>query len=88
MRKFLIAVAAAGTVLLAGALSSTPADAMTLPAPAGMNSAIADSSVVDDVRYVCRRYRVCGYYGCRWRSRCYYTRSYYRPRYRYYRRYY
>jgi hypothetical protein len=86
MRKFLIAAAAAGTVLLAGALTPSPASAVTLPAPAALGDAIADTSIVDEARYVCRRVRVCGYYGCGWRTRCYYTRGYYRPR--YYRRYY
>jgi hypothetical protein len=87
MRKAFLALAAAATVFAAGALLSTRADAMTLPAPAAMHDAIADTNLVDAARYVCRNVRVCGYYGCRWRQRCYWVRDYYRPRYRYYRRY-
>jgi hypothetical protein len=84
MRKALLTFAAAATMLSAGALFSTSANAMALPAPGGIRHAIVDASLFEDVRYVCRRYRVCGYYGCRWRTRCYYTRPYRR----YYRRYY
>jgi hypothetical protein len=81
MRKTLLTFAAAAAMLSAGALFSTGADAMALPAPGGIRAAIVDSSLVDEVYHRCRRVRVCGYYGCRWRVRCYPHRRYYYRRY-------
>lgn len=87
MRKFAMAIAAAAAIVAAGSLLPTRAEAMTLPAPAGMGVAIDDAKLTDTVAYVCRRV----WNGYRWRRACYYTpsRYYYRPhryRYRYYRR--
>jgi hypothetical protein len=85
MRNWLVAIAAAATVLSAGSLLSTRADAMTLPAPSAVRGAIIDGSVVEEVPYICRRVWRCSRYGCGWRQRCYWTPDHrrYSPR-RYY----
>jgi hypothetical protein len=54
---------------------------MTLPAPAGIATAINETNLAQDVAYVCRRVRVCYPYGCVWRDRRYWTRP--RPHHRY-----
>ena len=86
MRKTLLAIAAATAVFATGAMISAPAHAITISTPAGVAAAIDDTNLAENVAYVCRRVRVCGYYGCTWRRRCYNTRPYYRPYYqpRYY----
>lgn len=92
MRRFILSVAAAVAVLAAGAFATDRAEAMALSTPAGIQAAIDDTSLAQDVAYVCRRAWRCGPYGCGWRRACYYTgpryyggRGYYRGH-RYYRR--
>lgn len=91
MRKLFILGAAAATVLGA-TLASPRAEAMTMSVPAGLNAAIQQGGVsAQDVAYICRPVRHCGYYGCGWRRACWwspgpaywgYGFGYYRP-YRY-----
>jgi len=50
-------------------LASAPANAMTLPAPAGLAAAGEAANPVEQVRTVCRRY----WNGYRWRQRCFQT---------------
>lgn len=89
MRKTLLALCAAVAVMAAGAATTGTASAMTVTSPAGVAAAIDDTSLAENVAYVCRRVRVCGPYGCGWRRSCYHTRPYYRPYYRpHYRPYY
>lgn len=91
MRRTFLALSASLAVLAAGSLLPTSADAMTLAAPAGVQAAINENSLAQDVAYVCRRVWRCGYYGCGWRRACYYTPGYYGGGYGYYgppRRYY
>ena len=88
MRKTLLALCAAVNVFAAGALTTGTASAITLSSPAGIAAAIDDTSLAENVAYVCRRVRVCGPYGCTWRRQCYHTRPYYRPYYRSYRHHY
>ena len=64
MRKTLLALCAAVTVFAAGALTTGTASAITLSSPAGIAAAIDDTSLAENVAYVCRRVRVCGPYGC------------------------
>lgn len=88
MRKTLLTLCAAIAVSAAGALTAGTASAMTLSSPAGIAAAIDDTSLAENVAYVCRRVRVCGPYGCTWRRQCYQTRPAYRPYYRPYRHHY
>jgi hypothetical protein len=74
MRKLLLSLAAASALVAAGAVA--PANAMSVGMAAGLKAAIADTSMVDDVAYVCRhRYwssrRVCWWRpgGYRWHRR-------------------
>lgn len=92
MRRYILSVAAALSLLTAGSLLPGRADAMTLTTPAAIRAAIDDTSLAQDVAYVCRRVWRCGYYGCGWRRRCWWTgRRYWygRPywRHRHWRRY-
>lgn len=97
MRRFFLGLAAALTLMAAGSLAPDRAEAMTIPAPAGIQAAIDHTSLAQDVAYRCRRVWRCGPYGCGWRRVCvrsgpyygYYGRPYHRHRYyghRYYRR--
>jgi len=92
MRKTLV-TAAVATVLSAGALLTTGANAMTLTAPAGARAAIDATSGVDQVRYVCWRVKRHGVWRrvCEWRPNYAYSYGYrpygyysygYRPYYR------
>jgi hypothetical protein len=75
MRTTLLSLTAATAIATAAALS--PAQAMTVGTASGIEAALADTSVLDDVAYVCRHRfyssrRVCwwrpGYNrGWRWR---------------------
>jgi hypothetical protein len=99
MRRFILAGAAALTVLAAATFVPNRAAAMTLPAAGGLQG-LAANGLVQEAAYICRRVWRCGPYGCGWRRSCYWSgpryyrpygyRSYrygYRP-YRYYRRHY
>jgi len=73
MRKILLSLAAASAIV--AATSVIPASAMTVGTASGIQAAIADTSMLDEVVYVCRHRgyssrRVCwwrpgGYYGYR-----------------------
>jgi hypothetical protein len=76
MRKVLLSLAAASAIVAAASVA--PASAMTVGTATGIHAAIADTSAVEDVAYVCRhRYyssrRVCwwtpGYRRGFWRRR-------------------
>jgi hypothetical protein len=84
MRKTVLAIAASLAILTTGSLVANRAEALPLAAPAGLSAAIANTSITEDVAYVCRRRwhhrRHCwwtGYYGG-WYAPGYY---WYRPRY-------
>lgn len=68
MRKLMLAMAATA-LLSAASFIPNSAEAMTLPAPAGLQTALADSSMVQEAAYVCRRR--CGPRGCF--RRCWWT---------------
>lgn len=93
MRRFILTVAAAVTLLAAGSLVPGRADAMTVSTPAGIAAAMDSTSLAQDVAYYCRRVWRCGPYGCGWRRFCgwsgprYYGRPGYYGRHRYYRGY-
>jgi hypothetical protein len=76
MRKVLLSLTAASAIVAAASVA--PASAMTVGTASGLHAAIADTSAVEDVAYVCRhRYyssrRVCwwtpGYRRGFWRRR-------------------
>ena len=73
MRRIVLATAATLAVLAAAALAPGRAEAMTLSTPAGIQAAIDDTSLAQDVAYVCNRVWRCGPYGCGWRRACYWT---------------
>lgn len=85
MRRTILSAFATFAILAGAALVPQTAEAMTLPAPAGIAAAAQENTLAQDVAYVCRRVWRCGPYGCGWRRFCSYTRPYYAPR-RYYRR--
>ena len=79
MRRFILAIAATLSLLAAGSLAPDRAEALTVSTPAGIRAAIDETSLAQDVAYVCRRVWRCGYYGCGWRRVCWWTgRRYYR----------
>ena len=78
MRKILLSLTAASAIVAAA--SVVPASAMTVGTAAGIQAAIADTNMLDEVAYVCRHRhyssrRVCwwrpggGGYGRPWRGR-------------------
>lgn len=75
MRRTILAVAALAAVVAAGSLSTGRAEALPLSTPAAIQAAIDATNLTEDVAYVCRRYRRCGPWGCRWHRECYHTRS-------------
>jgi hypothetical protein len=85
MRRIVLSAAATFAVLAGAAMIPQSAEAMTLPAPAGIAAAAEGNNLAQDVAYVCRRVWRCGPYGCGWRRACYWTgpRRYWGPRYRY-----
>jgi hypothetical protein len=90
MRRIVIA-AATIAVLAGAALMPQKAEAMSLPAQAGIAAAVETNNLAENVALVCRRVWRCGPYGCGWRRTCYRTRHYrhwrpYHRRHYYYRR--
>ena len=65
MRKILLSLTAASAIV-AGA-SIVPASAMTVGTAAGIQAAIADTSVLDEVAYVCRHRYYSSRRVCWWR---------------------
>jgi len=86
MRRIVLATATTIAVLAAATLAPGRAEAMALSTPAGIRAAIDDTSLAQDVAYVCRRVWVCGYYGCSWQRSCYWTDRRHWRRYRHWRR--
>lgn len=82
MRRTVLYAAATFAILAGAALLPQSAEAMTLPAPAGITAAAEGTNLAQEVAYICRRVWRCGPYGCGWRRACYWTGP------RYYRRYY
>ena len=86
MRTRTIITLAVGAIALTLILPTPRSEAMTLPVPAGIAQATEDTSVLKEVRYVCRRYWRYG----RWHRRCWWVQPrryyYYRP-WRHYRHY-
>ena len=73
MRRTTLALSATLAVLAAGALTPTTASAMTLSSPAAIAAAVDDTSLAQDVAYICNRVWRCGPYGCGWRRSCFWT---------------
>ena len=72
MRRTVLSAAAAFAILAGAALVPQSAEAMTLPAPAGIAAAVQENTLAQDVAYVCGG-----------RRSCYWTAPrYYRPYYR------
>ena len=86
MRRLCLAIAAAAALLSAMSLIPNRAEAMTLPAPSGLQLALAGNSMIEEAAYVCRRR--CGPGGCfrrcRWVPGPRYYGGYYSPRPYYY----
>ncbi|MGE3149696.1 MAG: hypothetical protein AB7K04_11580 [Pseudorhodoplanes sp.] len=94
MRRIILALVATFALFSAVSLSSNRAEAAAMPVGNGIQTAIQDGGLLQDVAYVCRRVWRCGPYGCGWRRVCGYTGpryyrpyGYYRPHYRPYRYY-
>lgn len=79
-KMFLMAALIAGFAA-AGSLMPSQANAMTISTPAAVQQALGEGTMAEQVRYVCRRVRHCGYRGCYWRRACYH-----RPSHRWHRR--
>jgi hypothetical protein len=73
MRRITLATAATLAVLAASALITGRAEAMSISAPAGLQVALDETKLAQDVAYVCRRAWRCGPYGCGWRRACWWT---------------
>lgn len=67
MRKFFVTCAAAGGLVIIATIAPPSAQAMTLAVPAGLNPAIHEANLTQDVAYVCRGWR---------RHRCWWTPGY------------
>ena len=76
MRRTILATAATLALIAAGSLAPGRVEAMALSTPAGIQAAIDDTSLAQDVAYVCNRVWRCGPYGCGWRRACYWTGGY------------
>jgi len=87
MRKIILMAGLVFGFAAAGSLMPSQANAMTISTPAAVQHALGgDNSVLEQVRYVCRRVRRCDWRGCYWRRSCYHRPNYYYGR-RYYRGY-
>jgi hypothetical protein len=90
MRKIFLMVALIAGFAAAGSLVPSQANAMTISTPSAVQQAVGESNVIEQVAYVCRRVRRCGYRGCYVTRQCYNRPSYgyryrrHHHRYRYY----
>ncbi len=75
MRKTLLSMVAAAAIVSAASLAPTAANAMTPGAAAGVLGALEETSLVDDVRYVCRHRGYSSRRVCWWEP----GRRHYRP---------
>ena len=78
MRKVLLFLAAAFAIVAAA--SVVPASAMTVGTASGIQTGLADTSVLDEVAYVCRHRGYSSRRVCWWRPGGYGYRRYYRYR--------
>ena len=77
MRKlFLMAALIAGFAAV-GSLLPRQANAMTISTPSAVQQALGDGTAIEQVRYVCRRVRRCGYRGCYTTRQCFNRPNYY-----------
>lgn len=81
MRTTAILSVVVGAIALTFMTPVPRASAMTTTAPAAIDQAAPSNALVENVRYVCRRYRVRRHGHWVWRRHCYWTRPYYRPYY-------
>jgi hypothetical protein len=93
MRRILVSLAAAAAFVAAASLAPGRAEAMTVGTVPGIQDALAETSLTEDVAYVCRHRYWSSRRVCWWRPGRYYGyyggyRPYYRPYYGYYRPYY
>jgi hypothetical protein len=65
MRKILLSLTAASAIVAAASVA--PASAMTVGTAAGIQAALADTSVLDEVAYVCRHRGYSSRRVCWWR---------------------
>jgi len=77
MRRIVIANAATLAILAAGSITPNRAEAMTVTTPSGIQNALNENSLLQDVQVACRRVWRCGPYGCGWRRVCWRAASYY-----------
>ena len=89
MRKIFLMAALIAGFAAGGLLVPSQANAMTISTPSAVQQALGEGTAIEQVRYVCRRVRRCGYRGCYVTRRCYNRPNYYRGYgYRSYPRYY
>ena len=69
--------AATLAILAAGSITPNRAEAMTVTTPSGIQNAINENSLLQDVQVACRRVWRCGPYGCGWRRVCWRAAPYY-----------
>ena len=81
MRRIILALAATLAVLAAASFAPSRAEAMTISTPAAIQAAIDDTSLAQDVAYICERVWRCGPFGCGWRRHCWWTGPGWRHRY-------
>lgn len=79
MRKILLTAAMIAGFAAAGSLMPSQANAMPISSPAAVQQALGGGAL-EQVRYVCRRVRRCGYRGCYWHRACYHVRSHWHRR--------
>ncbi len=65
MRKILLTLGVASTIVAAASI--VPANAMTIGTASGIQAAIADTSLLDEVAYVCRHRYYSSRRVCWWR---------------------
>ena len=73
MRRTTLALTTTIALLAGAALAPTTASAMTFSSPAAVAAAVDDTSLAQDVAYVCNRVWRCGPWGCGWRRNCWWT---------------
>jgi hypothetical protein len=77
MRRIVIANAAALAILAAGSITPNHVEAMTVTTPSGIQNALNENSLLQDVQVACRRVWRCGPYGRGRRRVCWRAASYY-----------
>jgi len=78
MRRLVLATAATLAILAAGSFTPNRAEAMTVTTPTGLQAAIEDTTLLQDVAVACRRVWRCGPYGgCGYRRVCWQAAPYY-----------